>query len=539
MALYPSRVRVRQSLRLRTVHLLFCWLYLCIGEAAGDLDSEIAPGPSHPEPTLIHAVVETSAVTPRELRVSTAQPAYYVPSTWSPCSAPCGGGFQYRTLVCMIDSIAQQNTSACANASVPAATSLCNTAPCPASYWFPSPLWSSCSSPCVNPNDGASLGFTVRDPPVCVFDGQPQNDSSQCSGDQVAPADSSDVIACNRFECPSVFASSASWWTSPWSACTSVSGSSCGPGIRSRSVECRTGNQTYVSASHCNDGSPTPNRTESCDTGVAYGCSSDTDCFISVGPNSMCEKVRQQCGCDVGWTGAGCDVITLIPSNATVDAAFCSGGVVDAAFQCCPGPIDAVTGRCCTTGEVSDAMGRCCRGALDACGVCNGTGVAVDAGTVSCYHAEYYQYLPFVDCCVCCADGVCCETPLAPSGLCCGSAGIDSCGVCGGVNECAVNVSVLLSLSANTSYGTIDAVIPLVRSICFRKSPRCPLFLYRKPRFQFACRVCLRTSPTAIYASAAGRTANGQSISTFRTVSLAPLLLVIWIRQGSRSVLMA
>ena len=66
--------------------------------------------------------------------------------------------------------------------------------------------------------------------------------------------------------------------------------------------------------------------------------------------------------------------------------------------DCAPGLADS-TGACCPSGNV------------DACGVCDGAGVVVDA------------------------RGECCTSPLPPSGVCC-TAELDSCGVCGGQNEC-------------------------------------------------------------------------------------------------------
>jgi hypothetical protein len=93
--------------------------------------------------------------------------------------------------------------------------------------------------------------------------------------------------------------------------------------------------------------------------------------------------------------------------------------VVDTARTCCLGPIDSVTGTCCgADSRFIDGRGRCClTGNVDACGICGGTGVAVDA------------------------KGVCCATALDTSGLCC-TASIDDCGVCSGVNSCFVSVTV-------------------------------------------------------------------------------------------------
>lgn len=60
-----------------------------------------------------------------------------------------------------------------------------------------------------------------------------------------------------------------------------------------------------------------------------------------------------------------------------------------------------------------DKEGRCCStGAVDVCGVCGGTAVAIDS------------------------LGTCCSLPLPPSGICCAIGTLDSCGVCGGENTC-------------------------------------------------------------------------------------------------------
>jgi hypothetical protein len=81
--------------------------------------------------------------------------------------------------------------------------------------------------------------------------------------------------------------------------------------------------------------------------------------------------------------------------------------------------VDALSGLCCQSDEITDADGRCCSAALlDGCGVCRGTGLLLDR------------------------FGSCCSTPLTASGICCDDLGpIDSCGVCGGVNDCGAVVT--------------------------------------------------------------------------------------------------
>lgn len=67
-----------------------------------------------------------------------------------------------------------------------------------------------------------------------------------------------------------------------------------------------------------------------------------------------------------------------------------------------------------------DANGECCAGTVDACGVCGGPSLFIDAAGICCPHA-----------------------PLPSSGLCCASR-VDSCGVCGGLDACGGSVSVEL-----------------------------------------------------------------------------------------------
>ncbi|KAF8062687.1 Papln [Scenedesmus sp. PABB004] len=73
-------------------------------------------------------------------------------------------------------------------------------------------------------------------------------------------------------------------------------------------------------------------------------------------------------------------------------------------------------------GAALDFKGACCdAGAVDACGVCNGTGRAIDA------------------------LGACCSGTLDAQGVCCGGA-IDECGVCDGANSCDAKADALGSL---------------------------------------------------------------------------------------------
>ena len=81
------------------------------------------------------------------------------------------------------------------------------------------------------------------------------------------------------------------------------------------------------------------------------------------------------------------------------------------------GYVAVTSGECCPELWIADSVGVCCApDRVDACGVCNGAGVAVDV------------------------YGACCTSLLPPSGVCCGGlgggGGVDSCGVCSGDNQC-------------------------------------------------------------------------------------------------------
>jgi hypothetical protein len=77
-----------------------------------------------------------------------------------------------------------------------------------------------------------------------------------------------------------------------------------------------------------------------------------------------------------------------------------------------------------------DAKGSCCDGGrVDACGTCNGTGVALDA------HNQ------------------CCTGRLDAAGVCCPASGaVDECGVCGGSAACSVRLRMLVQLANPALY---------------------------------------------------------------------------------------
>jgi hypothetical protein len=233
---------------------------------------------------------------------------------------------------------------------------------------------------------------------------------------------------CNRFPCPGEV---AVWAAGPWSPCSrglaSAAGSTtqhaqttapCSPtGTQTRNVTCiRAVGGAVLPDATCRATSPPPDNLTACelDSGAPCNCTSQADCTIGASTQGhwQCDPATHTCVCGPMWAGSDCDV-PLVPLGPSASSG-CVDGVVDEAGVCCDGFIDAMTGRCCDPGGVLDSRGACCThpGGVDVCGVCGGLGVAVDA------------------------LGVCCMSALPPSGVCCVSGVVDSCGVCDGSNAC-------------------------------------------------------------------------------------------------------
>ena len=209
--------------------------------------------------------------------------------------------------------------------------------------------------------------------------------------------------SCNRFLCPDIV---ALWHVGPWGSCTippSVA-TTCGTvsGNLTRTVTCESSAGAALALSLCAaTGVSQPADTTSCQTTNPCACTSNAQCGAG---HRTCDPVTHDCTCAEGWSGSDCNIALLQGTTP------CPDGIIDAVGACCTGFVDSRTGVCCPRGV--DRFGFCCAsGVVDACGVCDGHGVAMDA------------------------QGVCCPTALPPSGLCC-SAGLDSCGVCGGENVC-------------------------------------------------------------------------------------------------------
>uniref|UniRef100_H3ASK2 ADAM metallopeptidase with thrombospondin type 1 motif 3 n=1 Tax=Latimeria chalumnae TaxID=7897 RepID=H3ASK2_LATCH len=148
--------------------------------------------------------------------------------SWSQCSKPCGGGFQYTKYGCRRKSDNKMVQRSYCNASKKPKPirRMCNLQECtqPVSSWV-TDEWEHCTKTCGN------SGYQIRTV-RCV---QPLHDgtnrsvhSKYCSGDRPESR-----RPCGRTLCPS------HWKIGPWSECSVT----CGEGTEHRQVTCRAGDQ--------------------------------------------------------------------------------------------------------------------------------------------------------------------------------------------------------------------------------------------------------------------------------------------------------
>ncbi|XP_075606959.1 A disintegrin and metalloproteinase with thrombospondin motifs 3 isoform X3 [Balearica regulorum gibbericeps] len=146
--------------------------------------------------------------------------------SWSQCSKPCGGGFQYTKYGCRRKSDNKMvHRSFCEASKKPKPIRrMCNLQECTQPLWA-ADEWEYCTKTCGN--SGYQLR-TVR----CI---QPLHDGANrsvhfkyCSGDRPESR-----RPCNRVPCP------AQWKAGPWSECSVT----CGEGTETRQIVCRAGDR--------------------------------------------------------------------------------------------------------------------------------------------------------------------------------------------------------------------------------------------------------------------------------------------------------
>ncbi|XP_036000275.1 A disintegrin and metalloproteinase with thrombospondin motifs 3 isoform X2 [Fundulus heteroclitus] len=148
--------------------------------------------------------------------------------SWSTCSKPCSGGFQYTKYGCRKkgDTKMVQRGYCEANKKPKPIRRMCNLQDCTQPQWI-SEDWEHCTKTC------GSLGFQIRTVRCVQFlhDGTNRSiHSKYCSGEKPESR-----RPCNRTPCP------AQWRTGAWSQCSVT----CGEGTERRQVTCRIGDQCY------------------------------------------------------------------------------------------------------------------------------------------------------------------------------------------------------------------------------------------------------------------------------------------------------
>nr|XP_029134506.1 A disintegrin and metalloproteinase with thrombospondin motifs 3-like [Labrus bergylta] len=178
--------------------------------------------------------------------------------SWSPCSKPCAGGFQYTKYGCRKKGDTKMiHRGYCdANKKPKPIRRMCNLQDCTQPQWI-SEEWEHCTKTC------GSLGFQIRTVRCVQFLHDYTNrsiHSKYCSGEKPESR-----RPCNRVSCP------AQWRTGAWSECSVT----CGEGMERRLVTCRIGDQ-------CNGDKPETVRT--CRPGPCHDepCNGDKSIFCQM-----------------------------------------------------------------------------------------------------------------------------------------------------------------------------------------------------------------------------------------------------------------
>ncbi|XP_055663189.1 papilin isoform X2 [Falco peregrinus] len=188
-------------------------------------------------PELLHAQGPTTEPLIIELISQEPNPGvqyeYYLPvqgqaagyswsyGSWSECSSECGGGFQSRLVFCTIDNEIYPDYM-CRGKPQPDNNRTCGHQTCPQTKRWKTGEWGPCSATCGG-------GTQTRSVYCVAFDGQSSRgvvDDAECMAFAQQPRSSQ---PCNMRQC-------ASWTPGPWSECSA----SCGEGVQTRTVTCRT-----------------------------------------------------------------------------------------------------------------------------------------------------------------------------------------------------------------------------------------------------------------------------------------------------------
>ncbi|KAM4714553.1 ADAMTS-like protein 1 isoform 1-T1 [Anableps anableps] len=190
--------------------------------------------------------------------------------TWAPCSAPCGGGSQSRSVRCMMGpegSLREVQSRHClGKGKKPSNTRLCNILPC--ARWVTS-SWGLCHGRCVGPS------LTTQHRHVhCKDTNGTKVSYRMCRGFRRP----SSVKNCSTDEC------SLYWHVGPWTQCTATCGRH---GFQSRQVTCKHRQTGRITREHHCMWRLRPSSWQRCNM---LSCGRAEECRDST---RYCERVRQ------------------------------------------------------------------------------------------------------------------------------------------------------------------------------------------------------------------------------------------------------
>ncbi|XP_058511803.1 A disintegrin and metalloproteinase with thrombospondin motifs 20 isoform X2 [Ochotona princeps] len=186
---------------------------------------------------------------------------------WGSCSSSCAGGLQHRVVVCQDED--GQSASSCNAATKPPESRHCDSGPCP--RWTHG-SWGECTQTC-----GGGMKSRLV---ICQF-----------PNGQIAPEHTCELLdkpagtaQCHTHTCPD----HASWRRGPWESCSS----SCGKGIKQRSVLCVHQFQGAVGEQYCSN-LPKPRTHKACRSArcPSWKATRWKECSVTCGPGVQHREV--------------------------------------------------------------------------------------------------------------------------------------------------------------------------------------------------------------------------------------------------------
>uniref|UniRef100_A0A8C7FAY9 ADAM metallopeptidase with thrombospondin type 1 motif, 3 n=1 Tax=Oncorhynchus kisutch TaxID=8019 RepID=A0A8C7FAY9_ONCKI len=225
----------------------------------GPLHDAIIPQDNETRSTLMYKyIIHEDSVPVNNNNVIQEDTYEWALKSWSQCSRPCSGGFQYTKYGCRKKGDSKMvHRGYCDVSKKPKPIRrMCNLQDCTQPQWI-SEDWEHCTKTC------GSLGFHIRTVRCVQFLNEGTNrsvHSKYCSGEKPESR-----RPCNRLPCP------AHWRPGAWSKCSVT----CGEGVERRLVTCRIGDQ-------CNGERPEAHRP--CKPGPCHDepCNGDKSIFCQM-----------------------------------------------------------------------------------------------------------------------------------------------------------------------------------------------------------------------------------------------------------------